>query len=325
MPAIDPQTQAQQPQATAPADWYQNPQWPGERYWDGAQWTDEYRQPAWIKVGLKGPRASGGGAYAAPGICCACGSPSGAGELVKSNADAGKILAQYTFPLCDRCAAIHEQGRAGLFATHEEKEAWKERKEEWQRVDDAVRYRFHSTGYKATFSFRNRLFAEAFRELNLNPPKSAGERELAPETEVDTKQPAEVSAAEASAFEQREQAQLLNAIATDESPDADRWVEALEASDGDLRREAAVALCRAGDRRGLVLIDDIQGEDPELSDRRVDATIALGRVMLDQGESITESGLNVNAALALQIYAADHTDSAVREAASWELSRIPPT
>lgn len=32
--------------ATAPAGWYPNPQGPGQRWWDGAQWTDHYSAPA---------------------------------------------------------------------------------------------------------------------------------------------------------------------------------------------------------------------------------------------------------------------------------------
>ncbi len=35
----------QPPQGAPPAGWYPNPQGPGQRYWDGARWTDQYSQP----------------------------------------------------------------------------------------------------------------------------------------------------------------------------------------------------------------------------------------------------------------------------------------
>lgn len=65
--------EAQGPQGTPPG-WYQNPQGPGQRYWDGTRWTDNYSQgpqpplpphqpksggmPGWAKV-LLGLLAAG--------------------------------------------------------------------------------------------------------------------------------------------------------------------------------------------------------------------------------------------------------------------------
>ena len=36
------QTQDSAPAMLPPAGWYTNPTGPGQRYWDGAQWTDSY-------------------------------------------------------------------------------------------------------------------------------------------------------------------------------------------------------------------------------------------------------------------------------------------
>ena len=152
-------------QATPPAGWYDNPTGTGERYWDGAKWTDEYRQPEWTVVKLEGPHASGAPPFRSPAICVACGAPAGEATLDKGNTDAGHVIATLSFPLCDRCAAIHEQGR-------------KEHKDEWKRVDGAVSFKFDSRGDKATFRFRNAEFAEGFREATLNPPKPASEELL---------------------------------------------------------------------------------------------------------------------------------------------------
>lgn len=168
----------QERSATPPAGWYDNPTGPGERYWDGSQWTEDYRQPDWTVVRLKGPHASGAPPFRSPPICCACGSPAGTGVLEKRNRDAGHMIATLVFPLCDRCAAIHDQKPAGSLAPREEKEAWKARKEEWERVDDAVRFKFDSRGDKATFEFRNPAFAQGFEEATLNPPKPASEELL---------------------------------------------------------------------------------------------------------------------------------------------------
>lgn len=168
-------TKDQAPQEFAEG-WYANPQWSGERYWDGSQWTDRYRQPAWIHVDkLRGPFATGQAKhpFVLPDICCACGSPAGLEVLEKKNDDLGDVVGStFVFPLCDRCAAIHSQGRPkrpGLFAKRrkpEEYERWSLRIDEWKRVDDAAKYKLDKHGHKASFLLRNRRFAEAFREAN---------------------------------------------------------------------------------------------------------------------------------------------------------------
>jgi hypothetical protein len=156
-----------------------------------------------------------------------------------------------------------------------------------------------------------------------------------------------VAPALAEELDRIEQGQLTQALASVDPAEVEREVEALqgrveEQSDDarlwlrglawEVRREAAVSLFRLGTRgeasgipgaaRGYTILATaaIRDSDP---DRRVDAIIALKRVMLDTSANTFEMRVPLMAGFLLCWLLAEDPDERIRLAASWALEGIP--
>lgn len=130
-------------------------------------------------------------------------------------------------------------------------------------------------------------------------------------------------------------AEVLRVVATleeqveERSDDARVWLRGLA---WETRREAAVAMFRLGargqvsgipgDTWGYAILATAAVRDSD-RERRVDATVALKRVMLHEAAETFDMSVNLTAGLLLSWLYSESSDDRVRLAAGWALEGIP--
>jgi hypothetical protein len=145
-----------------------------------------------------------------------------------------------------------------------------------------------------------------------------GGKKQDPQPTLQLAEPWPVSAEQAAYLAERERDQMRAAVAPG---DVEARATDLMQPDWSVQREAAVALARAGDGRGMEwFARQLQNPDPG---ERFDAVVALGRVMLSRDERLLSEGLNINAMLGLHLMIQPGSDPWCGAAASWYMRRVP--